>query len=234
MDNLNFNSGPIVNEITNGLRKYMISVYNKMFLALILTGLVSFVCASNVAVLQFMLGGFPYILMFATLGIVIYLSARINKMSADRANILFWFYSALIGATLSPMIVFYTGESIANAFFMTAIFFGSMSLYGYTTKRDLTGVGSFMRVGLFAIIITSLVNVFFLKSSALQLGISVLTVIIFCGLTAFDVQKIKSFYNPSMPEENVRKSSIMGALVLYLDFINMFLALLRIFGDRRQ
>jgi FtsH-binding integral membrane protein len=229
-NNLNFSSGPII--VSDGLRKYMMSVYNKMFLALCLTGIVSFLCISNPAVLSFMAGGFSIILMLATFGIVIYLSARINKIDAEKAKALFWVYSALLGAFLSPLFVIYTGESIANAFFMTAVFFGGMSLYGYVTKKDLTGMGSFMIVGLFAVIVTSIVNMF-LKSSGLQMGLSALTIVIFCGLTAYDVQKIKEFYHNSLDDETLKKRAVLGALSLYLDFINIFLSLLRLFGNRR-
>lgn len=233
MRNFNFNQGPIISGSTgNGLRKYMTSVYNKMFMALCLTGVVSLVCASNPAVLQLMAGGFSILLMLATLGIVIYLSARIHKIDSEKANALFWIYSALIGASLSPIFAVYTGESIAVSFFMAATFFGGMSLYGYVTKKDLTSVGSFMMVGLFAVILTSIVNIF-LRNSVLQLGLSVLTVIIFCGLTAYDVQKIRSFYDPSLDDESLRKRSILGSLSLYLDFINIFLAMLRLLGDRK-
>lgn len=230
MDNKRYVSGQVL--MSDGLRKYMISVYNKMFMALCLTGLVSFACASNPDILAFMTGGFSFILMLATFGIVIYLSARINKIDSEKAKALFWLYAALLGAFLSPIFVLYTGASIANAFFTTAIFFGGMSLYGYTTKKDLTAVGSFMTIGLFAVIITSVVNIF-LKSSALQVGLSALCVIIFCGLTAYDVQKIKEFYNEAYDEETLKKRAILGALSLYMDFINLFLALLRLFGDRR-
>lgn len=233
MRNFNFNQGPIISgSVGDGLRKYMTSVYNKMFMALCLTGVVSFACASNPAVLQLMAGGFSILLMLATLGIVIYLSALIHKIDSEKANALFWIYSALIGASLSPIFAVYTGESIAVSFFMAATFFGGMSLYGYVTKKDLTSVGSFMMVGLFAVILTSIVNIF-LKNSVLQLGLSVLTVIIFCGLTAYDVQKIRSFYDPSLDDESLRKRSILGSLSLYLDFINIFLAMLRLLGDRK-
>jgi FtsH-binding integral membrane protein len=126
----------------------------------------------------------------------------------------------------------YTGASIANAFFMTSVFFGGMSLYGYTTDRDLTELGSFMRVGLFALIITSIVNIF-IGSSMLQIGLSAICLVIFCGLTAYDVQKIKEFYNEKYDEDTLRKRALIGALSLYLDFINMFLALLRLIGDRK-
>lgn len=225
-----FNSSPII--MGDGLRKYMISVYNRMFFALCLTGIVSFICSINPDVLAFMAGGFSILLMIATFAIVIYLSARINKINSEKAGGLFWVYSALLGAFLSPLFAIYTGESIANSFFMTAIFFGGMSLYGYMTKKDLTGVGSFMTVGLFAVIISSIVNLF-LKSSALQIGLSALCIVIFSGLTAFDVQKIKTFYDLTSDEETLKKRAVLGALSLYLDFINMFLSILRFFGDRR-
>jgi FtsH-binding integral membrane protein len=225
-------SGFTTVSVGEGLRKYMTLVYNKMFLALSLTGLVSFLCASNQDVLSFMAGGFSFVLMIATFGIVIYLSTRINKIGFETAKALFWLYSALLGAFLSPLFVLYTGESIANAFFTTAAFFGGMSLYGYITKRDLTSVGSFMVVGLWAVIVTSLVNLF-LKSSGLQIGLSVLSVVIFCGLTAYDVQKIKGLYNPAYDEETLKKQAVLGSLSLYLDFINLFLSLLRLLGNRR-
>ena len=231
-DNLKFNAGPII--INDGLRKYMISVFNKMFLALGLTGIVAYLCASSPEIITFMSGGFKFILMIATFGIVIYLGARINKISAEKAEALFWLYAAVLGAFLSPIVYIYTSASIANAFFTTAIFFGGMSLFGYVTKKDLTGVGSFMTVGLFAIIITSFINIIFLKSSALQVGISAICVIIFCGLTAYDVQKIKSFYlESSRDDETLSKRATLGALSLYMDFINLFLAMIRLFGDRR-
>jgi FtsH-binding integral membrane protein len=220
--------------INGGLKKYMVSVFNKMFFALCLTGVVSLVCSSNPDILAFMASGFSFILMLATVGIVIYMSARINKMDSEKANALFWIYSALIGAAFSPLFAMYTGESIANAFFSTAVFFGGMSLYGYATNRDLTGVGSFMTVGLFAIIITSLANVIFMKSSGLQLGLSALSIIVFCGLTAYDVQKIKEFYSDSLDEETLKKRGVFGALNLYMDFLNIFIALLRLVGNRKQ
>ena len=226
-----FGSSPIIAG-GSGLQKYMMSVYNKMFMALGLTGIVSLVCASNPDVLQFMAGGFSFILMLAMLGIVFYLSAGIRNMDVDRANALFWVYSALVGASISPIFAIYTGESIATSFFTAAMFFGGMSLYGYTTKKDLTVMGSFMIVGLFAIIITSIVNLF-LKSSALQMGLSALSIIVFCGLTAYDIQKIRSFYATSADEETLKKVAVLGALNLYLDFINIFLHLLRFLGKRR-
>jgi FtsH-binding integral membrane protein len=231
MRNLNPGSGVIY--VNSGLKKYMVSVFNKMFMALCLTGIVSFVCASSPDILSFMAGGFSMLLMLATVGIVVYMSVRINKIDSEKAGALFWIYSALIGASLSPLFAVYTGESIANAFFSTAIFFGGMSLYGHTTKRDLTGVGSFMTVGLFAVIITSFVNAIFMKSSGLQVGLSAMSILIFCGLTAYDVQKIKEFYSDSFDEETLKKRGILGALSLYMDFLNIFISLLRIMGNRK-
>ena len=219
--------------VKESLKKYMISVYNKLFFALCLTGLVSFLCASNQELLSLMARGFSFVLMIATFGIVMYLSARISKIDSEKANSLFWIYAALIGAFLSPLFIVYTGESIATSFFMASSFFGGMSLYGYTTKKDLTGVGSFMTVGLFAVIIATIVNIF-LKNSVVQIGLSALTVIIFSGLTAYDVQKIKQFYDEAIDEETLKKRAVIGALSLYLDFINLFLALLRLFGNRRD
>jgi FtsH-binding integral membrane protein len=127
----------------------------------------------------------------------------------------------------------YTSESMVGAFFSTAVFFGGMSLYGYATGRDLTGVASFMTVGLFAVIITSFVNIIFMKSSGIQVGLSALSIVIFCGLTAYDVQKIKEFYSDSLDKETLKKRGVIGALSLYLDFLNIFISLLRIMGNRK-
>lgn len=218
--------------IDDGLRRYMRGVFTKMFMALCLTGGVSMICMSSPEILSFM-SSISFFLSLITLGIVFFISFRINKMKSDTANALFWVYSSLVGASLSPLFIMYTGESLANTFFMTSIFFGLMSLYGYTTKKDLTSLGSFMIIGLWSIIIASIINIF-LKSSALQMGLSAIAIIVFCGLTAWDVQKIKFFYNPSDPVEISTKKSILGALALYLDFINMFLHLLRFMGSRKD
>ena len=153
-------------------------------------------------------------------------------MSASRAQTVFWIFAALMGASLSSIFVQYTGTSIARVFFITAGTFGAMSLYGYTTKKDLTGLGSFLMMGLFGIIIASIVNIF-LKSSAMHFVISILGVLIFVGLTAYDTQKIKNMYLASDGNEVMSKKAIMGALTLYLDFINLFIMLLRLFGQRR-
>ncbi|MBQ9335139.1 MAG: Bax inhibitor-1/YccA family protein [Alphaproteobacteria bacterium] len=230
--NANFNQGPIQSEAQSGLNRYMVGVYNKMFAALCLTGIVSYVCSTNERILSLLTGGFSILLMLATLGIVIYLTARINKISTENAHLLFWVYSALIGMTMAPIFIIYTGTSIANTFFTTAIFFGGMSLYGYVTKRDLTALGSFMFVGLISVVIATVINLF-IQSSALQMGLSALTIVIFCGLTAYDVQKIRTIYATHANAENVEKYTILASLSLYLDFINMFIALLRFLGDRK-
>jgi FtsH-binding integral membrane protein len=230
LSNKNFGSGPVIG--SDNLKRYMTSVYNKMLQALCLTGVVAYICATNESILTFMAGGFWIFLMLATFGIVFYLSAKIYKINSEKANILLWAFSAILGASLAPMLVMYTGENIANAFFGAATFFGGMSLYGYITKKDLTGMGSFMIVGLFAVVITSLINLF-LGSTALQTGLSVLTLFIFCGLTAYDIQKIKNIYTMKLDEETAQRLAVLGALQLYLDFINIFIALLRLLGNRK-
>ncbi|MDR1034530.1 MAG: Bax inhibitor-1/YccA family protein [Holosporales bacterium] len=228
---MNFTSGPV--QVDEGLRKYMLSVFNKMFMALCLTGSVAFICGSKPEIVAAMQGGLSTILFIATLAIVLYLSAKINKLTPEKAQSLFWLYSVFVGASISPIVAIYTGESIANAFFTSAAFFGGLSLYGYTTSKDLTGIGSFMLTGLIVVILSSFINVFFLKSSLLDLGLSVLSVIIFGGLTMYDIQRIKSCYSESYGEEAVARCSVIGALCLYLDFLNLFLALLRIVGNRK-
>ena len=228
----NFNQGPIQSQAQTALNGFMSGVYKKMFAALCLTGIVSYVCSTNERILTLLSGGFSILLMLATLGIVIYLSARINKIPTENAHLLFWIYSALIGMTMAPIFIIYRGESIANTFFTTAIFFGGMSLYGYVTKRDLTALGSFMFVGLISIVIAMIINIF-IHSSALQMGLSALTIVVFCGLTAYDVQKIRTIYETHANAENVEKYAIIASLSLYLDFINMFIALLRFLGDRK-
>tara|TARA_B100000686_G_C16508559_1_gene820881 strand:- start:442 stop:924 length:483 start_codon:yes stop_codon:yes gene_type:complete len=160
------------------------------------------------------------------------MSFGINKMSAVKAQTVFWVFAALMGLSLSWILLVYTGVSVARVFFITSATFGAMSIYGYTTKRDLTKLGSFLIMGLIGIIIASLVNIF-LKSSMMYFVISILGVLIFVGLTAYDTQKIKNMYSASDTGELIGKKAIMGALTLYLDFINLFIMLLRLFGQRR-
>ncbi len=234
-------------EVDKGLRAYMLGIYNYMASALALTGIVAMLTAKmavgvDPATGQMMLtelgqalyvGPMKWVVMFAPLAAVLALSFGIQRMSAPMAQAVFWGYSALMGLSLSSIFMIYTGHSIARVFFITAGTFGAMSLYGYTTKRDLTGFGSFLVMGLWGLIIASLVNLF-LHSSALDFALSVMGVGIFVGLTAYDTQRLKSlYYSLGAYGEAAVKVSIMGALTLYLDFVNMFLYLLRFFGDRR-
>ncbi|MBI1330131.1 MAG: BAX inhibitor (BI)-1/YccA family protein [Alphaproteobacteria bacterium] len=224
-----------------GLRAYMLSVYNYMTMALVLTGVSAWVVA-NVEPVQALffeytakgygLSGLGWIALLAPIGLVLLLSFRIQKMSVGTAQAVFWGYAALMGVSLAPILLLYTGASVAKVFFITAGTFGAMSLWGYTTQRDLTGFGSFLFMGLIGIILASVVNMF-IGSSQMDLIISVLGVLIFTGLTAYDTQKIKEFYSASADGTMLARGAIMGALKLYLDFINLFIMLMRLLGDRR-
>ncbi|MAV61976.1 MAG: hypothetical protein CMI80_00635 [Candidatus Pelagibacter sp.] len=229
-----------------GLRAYMLKVYNYMASGILLTGLIaliafklSVVTDANGSIVSLTeignaiyLSGLKWIVMLAPLGIVIYMSFGINKMSASKAQGTFWIFAALMGLSLSSIFLVYTGMSITRVFFITSGTFGAMSIYGYTTKRDLTKLGSFLMMGLIGIIIASIVNLF-LKSTMMHFVISILGVLIFVGLTAYDTQKIKNMYQSTDSGELIGKKAIMGALTLYLDFINLFIMLLRLFGQRR-
>jgi len=217
----------------------MLSVYNYMASGVLLTGVIALLFAqgetpeASLAGQIFMQPGITkWIVMLAPLGLVMWLSFGINKLSLGAAKGIFWAYAALMGASLSTIFLAYTGGSIAQTFFATAAGFGALSLYGYTTKRDLSGMGKFLLMGLVGIIIASLGNMFF-QSSALDLGISIIGVLLFAGLTVYDTQKIKNFYFEVRGTDFAGKAVIMGALTLYLDFINLFLFLLRFMGDRR-
>ena len=229
-----------------GLRTYMLKVYNYMATGILLTGIVALLTfkmsvvtndAGSIVGLTSMgnaiyMSGLKWLVMLAPLGIVFYMSFGINKMSAAKAQTTFWVFAALMGASLSSIFLMYTGASITRVFFITSGTFGAMSIYGYTTKRDLTKLGSFLMMGLIGIIIASLVNIF-LKSPMMYFVISILGVLIFVGLTAYDTQKIKNMYAVSDTGELMGKKAVMGALTLYLDFINLFIMLLRLFGQRR-
>ena len=229
-------------EIDVGLREYMLRVYNYMASGLTLTGIITYMSANTPAILSLLYTTSPegflqptmlaWIAMLSPLGFVLALSFGINRMSPSMAQAVFWGFSAVMGLSLAHIFLSYTGTSIARVFFITSGTFAGMSLYGYTTKRDLTGLGSFMFMGLIGIIIASIVNMF-LQSSAMHFVISVIGVLVFVGLTAYDTQKIKSMYAESDGSETASKKAIMGALTLYLDFINLFLMLLRLFGERR-
>ena len=160
------------------------------------------------------------------------MSFGINRLKASTAQLLFWLFAGVMGASLSNVLLIYTGTSVARTFFITAAAFGTLSLYGYTTKRDLSAMGKFLFIGLVGLIIAMIVNIF-LGSSGLQFAISVIGVLIFAGLTAYDTQKIKEMYLESDSQEIAQKKAIMGALNLYLDFINMFLFLLQFLGSRK-
>lgn len=226
-------SRPMDMSIDQGLRSYMLGVYNYMAIALAVTGLVAFGTASSPALLQVIYGTpLKWVVMLAPLGVVMFLSLRVEKMSAAAVQATFWGFATLMGVSLASIFIVYTGTSIARTFFITAGAFGALSLYGYTTKKDLSGLGSFLFMGLIGLILASVVNIF-LQSTAMQFVISVVGVLVFAGLTAYDTQKIKEmYYHASGGGEVATKLSVMGALRLYLDFINMFLFLLQFLGNR--
>lgn len=219
-----------------GLREYMIGVYNNMLIALAITGITSFFTISSGLIGAFFsttgMSGLGYLALFAPFLFVMFLGFKIQSMEPAKARMMLWVYSGLMGLSLSPIFLAYTGESIARVFFISASLFGAMSIYGYTTKRDLTAMGSFLFMGLIGIIIASVVNIF-MQSSALYFVVSVLGVLIFTGLTAYDVQKIARMYHHAPTAKDRARFSVVGALTLYLDFINLFLMLLRLFGNRR-
>ncbi len=226
-----------------GLRSYMLKIYNYMTLALLLTGAMAYgtlnfpplmnimynVGPSGELLGQTMLG---MIITFAPLGIALFFFMGMGRMSVQTAQVTFWVYAALMGMSLSSLGLMYTGQSLVRTFLICSAVFGSMSLYGYTTKRDLTSMGSFLIMGLIGLIVVSIINIW-LQSPAIQFATSFIGVAIFMGLTAWDTQKLKTMYYTSGGGEMGQKMSIMGAFTLYLDFINLFLYLLRFFGDRR-
>ncbi len=238
--------------IDQGLRAYMIRVYNLMGMGLVITGLAAVAAvmlattndpASAVATMANgqMLTSFGYaifasplkwLVILAPLGAVMFLSFRVQSMSVSAAQTTFWIYAALVGLSLSSIFLIYTTASISQTFFATAAGFGALSLFGYTTKRDLTGVGSFLIMGVFGLIVAMIINIF-LQSSALGFAISAIGVLIFAGLTAYDTQKIKEMYYEGDDQLVAGRKSIMGALTLYLDFINLFMFMLQFMGDRR-
>ncbi len=229
-------------EIDLGLRSYMLRVYNYMTGGLALTGVVAYLVLTVPALQnlfftvnasgQIGMSMLGWIALLAPIGLVFFMSFKIASLQASTAQAIFWGYAALMGIGLSPLLMIYTGASVARVFFITAATFGAMSLYGYTTKRDLSGWGSFLFMGLIGIIIASLVNIF-IASSMMSFIISVVGVLVFTGLTAYDTQKIKESYAADDGAEVTTKKAVMGALNLYLDFINLFIMLLRLIGDRR-
>ncbi len=218
-------------QVDEGLRKYMLRVYNYMGSGLALTGIVAYVVA-HTGLYQVLYGsGIGFIVMFAPLGIVFFMGAKIKTMKPSTAQTLFWVFSVLMGASLSYVFLTYTATSIVRVFFITAATFGAMSLYGYTTKRSLARWGSFLFMGLIGVIIAMVVNIF-MQSEFLYYAISVIGVLVFTGLTAYDTQRIKQTYLESDGQAVMTKKAIMGALSLYLNFINLFMLLLALFGGR--
>jgi uncharacterized protein len=217
--------------IDAGLRAHMIRVYNYMAIGVALTGVVAWLTSWIVgpALLNSPL---IWVFMLAPLALVFFISFRVNSLSASTALTLFFVYAASVGLSLATIFFVYTETSITRVFFISAAAFGALSVWGYTTRRDLTGVGSFLLMGLIGVIIASLVNIF-LKSSGLDWIISLVGVIVFAGLTAWDTQKIKAMYDPMDDGTVAGRKAVMGALALYLDFINLFMLLLRLFGNRR-
>ena len=215
-----------------GLRSYMLSVYNYMASAVLLTGIVAMVFASSGLAAQVLNTPLKWVIMLAPLGFVFALSFGINKMSTATAQAVFWAFAVVMGLSMSSIFLVYTGTSIAQAFFATAAAFAGLSLFGYTTKRDLSGMGSFLIMGVVGLIVAMLLNAFFFKSGVMGLAISALGVLIFAGLTAYDTQRIKGMYAYVAGTDMVGKTVIMGALSLYLDFINMFQFLLSFMGSR--
>ena len=238
--------------IDEGLRAYMLKVYNLMALGLAITGLAALGTAmlattNDPAAAAATLGNgkmltslgaalyaspLRWVVMLAPLGMVFFLSARIQSLSVSAAQTMFWVFAALMGLSLSSIFLVYTSASITQTFFITAASFGALSLFGYTTKRDMTAMGSFLIMGVFGLIIAMVINIF-LQSSALSFAVSAIGVLIFAGLTAYDTQKIKEMYFEGDDQVVAGRKSIMGALTLYLDFINLFMFLLQFMGDRR-
>lgn len=230
--------------IDQGLRAYMIRVYNYMAVGVAITGLVAYLTyafavqetASGLQLTSFgnliFNSAFKWVVIFAPLGMVFFLSARLNSMSVSGAQLAFWVFAGLMGLSLGSIFLVYAHASIARVFFISAASFGALSLYGYTTSKDLSGWGSFLFMGLIGIILASLVNLF-IGSTAMQFAISVIGVLVFAGLTAYDTQQIKEMYYEGDDGTVAGRKAVMGALRLYLDFINLFMMLLQLFGDRR-
>lgn len=219
-------------QIDVGLRQYMLRVYNYMASGVALTGIISLLVSMNPAAMQLLFGTpLKWVVMLAPIGVVFFFAARIGSMRASTAQGLFWLYAGLVGLSLASIFMVYTGVSITRTFFITAGAFAGLSLYGYTTKRDLSGFRSFLVMGVIGLLIASVVNIF-LASSMLHFVISAAGVLIFAGLTAYDTQTIKQMYYENYSEEEGTKIAILGALNLYMDFINLFMFLLQFMGNR--
>ncbi|MFL2811268.1 MAG: Bax inhibitor-1 family protein [Paracoccaceae bacterium] len=227
--------GVASNEIDVGLRAHMNKVYALMSIGLFLTGGVAYIVGNNETLVMSLFTGMSrWVVMFAPLIVVFAMGSMINRLRASTAQLVFYGFSALMGLSISYIFMIYTSVSIAQTFLVTAIAFAGLSLYGYTTKRDISGMGSFLIMGVIGLIVASIINIW-MQSPALMYAISILGVLIFAGLTAYDTQKIKNTYIQMArngQSEWIEKSAIMGALSLYLDFLNMFMFLLHLFGNR--
>lgn len=215
-----------------GLRSYMLKVYNYMASGVLLTGLTAYFFANSSLFAPVMMSGLRWLVILAPLAIVFAMSFGVNRMKESTLQMLFWGFAFLMGLSMSTIFVVYTGTSIAQTFFAVAASFMALSLYGYTTKRDLSGMGTFLIMGVVGLLVAMIINMF-VQSTAMGLAISAIGVLLFAGLTAYDTQKIKSMYAYVAGTDMMGKSVIMGALTLYLDFINMFQFLLSFMGDRR-
>lgn len=215
-----------------GLRRYMLSIYNYMASGVLLSGIVALLVASSEAGLQAMRSPLWLVFAFAPLGFVLAMNFGLQRMKTSTLQMLYWAFCVVMGLSMATIFVRFTGTSIATTFFATAGAFAGLSLVGYTTKKDLSAMGSFMAMGVIGILIAMVINLF-LQSSGLALAISILGVLIFAGLTAYDTQRLKETYYHVAGTDFAGKVVIMGALSLYLDFVNMFTFLLQLFGDRR-
>ncbi len=215
-----------------GLRSYMLSVYNYMASGVLLTGIVALLFANSGMAEQVMATPLRWVIMLAPLAFVMVMSFGINRISTGTLQLLFWAFATAMGLSMSTIFLIYTGTSIAQTFFAVSAAFMGLSLYGYTTKKDLSGIGTFLIMGVVGLLVAMVINLF-LQSPAMQMAISAIGVLLFAGLTAYDTQKIKSMYAHVAGTDMMGKTVIMGALNLYLDFINMFTFLLSFMGDRR-
>lgn len=220
--------------IDEALRAYMLRVYNYMGSGLALSAIVALAVSQSPALMQTLFGsGLAFVVMFAPLVLLLIMSFGANKLSAGAVQVLYWAFTATMGLSLSTIFMVYTGQSILRIFFITGAMFGAMSLWGYTTKRDLTGMGTFLFMGVIGLVIASIVNIF-LGSSVLQFAISAITVLVFTGLTAFDTQRIKSEFYEGDPADLQTKQAVFGATSLYVNFLNIFMALLQLFGQKNE
>lgn len=220
--------------VDEALRAYMLRVYNYMGSGLALSAIMALLVSQSPALMQTLFGGgLAFVVMLAPLGLLLVMSFGANKLSAGAVQGLYWAFTATMGVSLAAIFMVYTGQSILRIFFITAAMFGAMSLWGYTTKRDLTGMGTFLFMGVIGLVIASVVNIF-IGSTVLQMAVSAITVLVFTGLTAYDTQRIKSEFHESHPADVLTKQAVFGAVSLYVNFLNIFTALLSLFGQKNE